>query len=277
MHPRTDSEWCYPRSRWMDNITQLPIVAEPSLPMRKITIWLILSFWHWNGWLQNISRSKWLYQPFLVKTDNNPLTYIITTPNFNATGHWWVRALVWFNFESEYQKGCDNTVVDVLSWVTTWLDPDMLRSILDGVALGAMHWVGSPWPHCNREWLSLRASSTCHCRLCASADSFDGLGQSPKGGLHTGSSIRLAGVQKKTDLKAFLANHASSKEGWLILWNWQNFKIHQGALYLCSMPKGKTEDLLLFVVPKAHWAATFNGCHRDTGNQGHDCTLSLLW
>ena len=28
-----------------------------------------------------------LYQPFLVKTDNNPLTYIMTTPNVDATGH----------------------------------------------------------------------------------------------------------------------------------------------------------------------------------------------
>ena len=28
-----------------------------------------------------------LYQPFLVKTDNNPLTYIMATPNLDATGH----------------------------------------------------------------------------------------------------------------------------------------------------------------------------------------------
>ena len=28
-----------------------------------------------------------LYQPFLVKTDNNPLMYIIATPNLDATGH----------------------------------------------------------------------------------------------------------------------------------------------------------------------------------------------
>ena len=28
-----------------------------------------------------------LYQPFLVKTDSNPLTYIMTTPNLDATGH----------------------------------------------------------------------------------------------------------------------------------------------------------------------------------------------
>ena len=39
-----------------------------------------------------------LYQPFLVKTDNNPLTYIMTTSNLDATGHWWVGALAKFNF-----------------------------------------------------------------------------------------------------------------------------------------------------------------------------------
>ena len=41
-------------------------------------------------------------------------------------------------------------------------------------------------------------------------------------------------------------------------------------------PKGENEDLLIFVVPKAHQTATLNGCHRDAGHQGHDCTLSLL-
>ena len=46
-----------------------------------------------------------LYQPFLVKTDSNPLTYIMTTPNLDATGHQWVSALAKYNFQLEYQKG----------------------------------------------------------------------------------------------------------------------------------------------------------------------------
>ena len=66
---------------------------------------------------------------------------------------------------------------------------------------------------------------------------------------------------KQTNLKMLLAEHTSSEEGKLILQNQKNFAIHQGALYLCSMPRGKTEDLLLFVVPKAHHVATLNGCH----------------
>ena len=62
-----------------------------------------------------------LYQPFLVKTDNNPSMHIMTTPNLVAPGHWWVGALAKFNFWLEYQKGQDNTVADMLSWITVHL------------------------------------------------------------------------------------------------------------------------------------------------------------
>ena len=78
-----------------------------------------------------------LYQPFLVRTDNNPLMYIMTTHNLDATGHQWVGALAKFNFQLEYQKGQDNTVADVLSQITTHLGPEAMQSILDGVTLGA--------------------------------------------------------------------------------------------------------------------------------------------
>ena len=82
--------------------------------------------------------------------------------------------------------------------------------------------------------------------------------------------------KKKTDLRTLLGEHALSEEGQIIWRNHQNFTILQGTLYLHSTPKGENEDLLLFMVPKMHWTATLNGCHRDTGHQGHDHTLSLL-
>ena len=50
---------------------------------------------------------------------------------------WW--PLHRFNFELEYQKGHDNMVADVLSQVTTQLNPETVKSILDGVALGMVH------------------------------------------------------------------------------------------------------------------------------------------
>ena len=73
-----------------------------------------------------------LYQPFLVRTDNNPLTYIMSTPNLDATGHRWVSALAKYNFWLEYQKGQDNTAADALSQVTTCLEPEAVQAILDG-------------------------------------------------------------------------------------------------------------------------------------------------
>ena len=83
-------------------------------------------------------------------------------------------------------------------------------------------------------------------------------------------------TKKKTDLRTLLREHACSEEGQIIWRNCQNFMVLQDTLYLCSMPKGENEDLLLFMVPKAHQTAALNGCHQDTGHQGCDHTLSLL-
>ena len=67
--------------------------------------------------------------------------------------------------------------------------------------------------------------------------------------------------KKKTDLSTLLGEHALSEEGQIIWRNCQNFTVLQGTLYLCSMPKGENEDLLLFMVPKMHCTAALNGCH----------------
>ena len=48
------------------------------------------------------------YSPFVVWTDNNPLTYVLTTRNLDTMGHQWVGVLASFQFELEYQKGTDN-------------------------------------------------------------------------------------------------------------------------------------------------------------------------
>ena len=52
---------------------------------------------------------------FVVRTDNNPLTYIFSLTNLDAAGQRWVAQLASYNFSLEYQKGKDNTVADFLS------------------------------------------------------------------------------------------------------------------------------------------------------------------
>ena len=77
-----------------------------------------------------------LWKPFIVRTDNNLLTYFMTIPNLDATQCWWVKLLARFTFSIEYQKGQDNAATDALSQVTLKLDAEIVKSILDGVTMG---------------------------------------------------------------------------------------------------------------------------------------------
>ena len=217
-----------------------------------------------------------LYQPFLVKTDNNPLTYIMTTPNLDATGHRWVGALAKFSFQLEYQKGWDNAVAHMLSRITTHLGLEAMQAILDGATTGASQkaegenptviegdqqrekevWVATGWVLVEMhvtDWVAAQKEDT---KLYA--------------------VLQWLESKKKTNLRKILREHTLSKEGQMVWKYCQNFTTLQGMLYLCSTPKGENEDLLLFVVLKTHWTATLNGCHQDAGHQGRDCTLSLL-
>lgn len=54
-------------------------------------------------------RDYLYYAPsFTVYTDNNPLTYVLTTAKLNSTGHRWVADLVDFNFDIRYRPGKGN-------------------------------------------------------------------------------------------------------------------------------------------------------------------------
>ena len=74
-----------------------------------------------------------MYQPFTVITNNNPLMYVLTTPNLDATGHHWVSALARFNFRLEYLRGADNRVADVLSRMETRLDDNATNEFLQSL------------------------------------------------------------------------------------------------------------------------------------------------
>ena len=172
--------------------------------------------------------------------------------------------------------GCDNTVGDALSCITIWLDPDMVKSILNGVMLGTVHWAKAHDTAVDEGDCCLEQEDCVEAGHVFVQMHVTDWAEAQQEDLVLTAVLDWLKVQKKTDLKVLLAKHTSSKEGKLIIRNWQNFTVHQGALHLQSMPRGKNEDFLLFVVPKAHHATALNGCHRDVGHQGQAQTLSLL-
>ena len=81
---------------------------------------------------------------------------------------------------------------------------------------------------------------------------------------------------KVQDLKHLLGDDTNSKEGKTILWEQNSLMLYQGTLYHCFTPTGELEEVLWFVVPKAHQVAAMNGCPWDAGHQGQQWTLCLL-
>ncbi len=83
---------------------------------------------------------------FEVYTDNNPLTYILTTAKLNATGHRWVAELADFNFTIKYRPGRCNADADGLSRMlldidqymklcTEEINQDVISATVQGVIL----------------------------------------------------------------------------------------------------------------------------------------------
>ena len=70
---------------------------------------------------------------FVVRTDNNQLTYIFSSANLDAAGQRWVAHLASYNFSLEYQKGKDNTVADFLNQMNERLPEEEVQEYLNHI------------------------------------------------------------------------------------------------------------------------------------------------
>ena len=70
---------------------------------------------------------------FVVRTNNNPFTYIFSSANLDAAGQRWVARLSSYNFSLEYQKGKDNMVADFLSRMNECLPEEEVQEYLNQI------------------------------------------------------------------------------------------------------------------------------------------------
>ena len=87
-------------------------------------------------------------QPFTVFTDNNPLTYVLTTAKLNSIGMRWVNELADYNFSIKYRRGKENIDADSLSrnpmdiadlkkTCTETVDPKSVYAVVAGVRVSS--------------------------------------------------------------------------------------------------------------------------------------------
>ena len=78
---------------------------------------------------------------FAVYTDNNPLTYVLTSAKLDATGQRWIAVLANYNFSLHYKSGKTNIEADALSRIPNrkedvHINKDAVRAIANAMQIG---------------------------------------------------------------------------------------------------------------------------------------------
>ena len=222
------------------------------------------------------------YSPFVVRTDNNPLTYVLMTPNLDATGHRWVSALASFQFELEYQKGADNGAADVFSRVPISHSQETVQSLLEGVILGASN---QGELRVSEELLEEHECLSQEVRVQVvklvpmhivdweEAQEADAALAACCKWLHLRKDTPLP--KWDTFLKECLGAEAETEQGKMFFHIHNSLILNKGLMYVSTTPKGKTEGVLTFVIPVGQCQMALNGVHHDASHQGQQGTLAL--
>ena len=82
----------------------------------------------------NQFRDYLYYAPhFHIYTDNNPVTYIMSTGRLTVTGQRWANELAEFSFSLQYESGKQNTIADTLSLILKQTHLEHIQSCTETV------------------------------------------------------------------------------------------------------------------------------------------------
>ena len=235
--------------------------SERNYPVHKLEFlalkWAITDKFH-----------EYLYgSQFQVYTDNNPLTYVLTTAKLDATGHRWVASLSNYTFSIIYKPGKGHKGADALSCIK-WpeaveLSPQTVHAVSEGVQA----------PHGNVE-------SLCHGAQVVDALSKDNVppGMTSLERCHAQSEDpiinQIIGEMKQKTLGKLKIKMGMPSELKALIRNRKQLLLKQGVLYKRSKVDKRTKHLL--VVPQTYRQRAIEGCHDQVGHLGQDRVLDLL-
>ena len=223
---------------------------------------------------------------FVVRTDNNPLTYIFSSANLDAAGQCWVAHLASYNFSLEYQKG-NNTMADFLSQMNECLPEEEVQEYLNKIPYPGVKAVldnaTTPIEECAEQ--GVRPSPDCQdvcqeetvgARLArlATTNVTDWKQEQKEDPvlyqvvkhLRAPREMFRAALHKLLDKKATAA-YVKAKEQLLI---------KNGLLYHKTQQGLADEIVFQFIVPQRHRSTALDGCHREAAHQGQRRSTTLM-
>ena len=200
-------------------------------------------------------------------TDNNPLTYVLTTAKLDAMGHRWVAALSNYTFSIIYKPGKGHKDADALSRIK-WpeameLDSQTVHAVCEGVQ--ASHG---------------KVETLCHGAHVVDALSNDTAppGMTPLEWCHAQTQepilsqiIREINSKSIGKMKIKMGMPSEMKA---LIRNRTQLILKHGVLYKRSRVNARTKHLL--VVPQSYRQRAMEGCHDQVGHLGQDRVLDLL-
>lgn len=213
-----------------------------------------------------------LNNQFVVYTDNNPLTHILSSAKLDATGQRWVSALGQYNFTIIYRAGLNNKDADVMSrypfdkltegndnsimiddktvkMICNTLQVDALIETIPSASVNILDAAESPGqPMSQIEQREIRKSQRDDALL--------------------GKWVR-ATIDRKLPRNCFF-----SKEDLLLKKTFHSLKMIRGILYR-EITLGE-DTVLQLVLPKVYHKTVLQGLHNDVGHPGKERTISLI-
>ena len=209
-------------------------------------------------------RDYLLHSNFVVRTDNNPLTYILTSAKLDPTGQRWVAELAQFNFSIIYRSGRENIDADILSRLPSLSSSSDLKiipaEVVSAICSSTHH---TAWIHA----LQLGNVANLPCESSASVSSPDWKIEQQKDAA-VSSIIQVLQGRKKPSAVLHVpgARDFLRQRKRLILQN--------GVLYRKRVVDEQT--FLQLVVPIHFQLHALKGVHDDVGHLELDRSLQLL-
>ena len=208
---------------------------------------------------------------FEVYTDNNPLTYVLTTAKLDVRGQSWIASLANYNFKIFYRSGKLNVEADALlhlPWRSTQMERGepliakmMLQSriepetdlskkypprevLLKSMAIDTM-------PILNpKDWIEEQMGDT--------------------------DIYKIIQLLKSNQLSTYKVQEIDSSAVRVLLRHRKDLMLRDGLLYRKANLKNHQELVVQFLLPKKFVCKMILACHEDNGHLGMERTLRLL-